>query len=88
MIDYYTDIKPRVDLAIEHFKKPCLKGKCVESNGMILRRCERHKDTAAIVRRYLRLLKHKENALELRVEQSFGTYYHADRCEWRKRFPI
>jgi len=88
MIDYYTDIKPRVDLSMLHYKKPCLYGKCVVSNGRILRRCERHKDTAAIVRRYLRALKHKENALELRVEQSLGTYNHADRPEWRKEFPI
>jgi len=88
MIDYYADIKPRVDLSVEHFKKPCLNGKCVISNGMILRRCERHKDTAAIVRRYLRALKHKEEILEHQVEASLGTYRHADRTEWRRRFPI
>ena len=88
MIDYYEDIKPRVDLSVEHFKKPCLNGKCVISNDTILGHCERHSDTAAIVRRYLRALKHKEKSLESMVEASLGTYRHADRTEWRKRFPI
>jgi len=88
MIDYYTDIEPRVNLSVIHFKKPCLNGKCVVSNDMIVRRCERHKDTAAIVRRYLRAQKYKEHALERRVEQSLGTYNHAERTEWRRRVPV
>ena len=89
MINYYTDLKPRVDLALHHDKKTCLRGTCVIENGKILSRCERHHKTPAIVRRYLRLKKFKAPTLtEERIEQTLGTYNHADRSDWQRRFPI
>jgi len=102
MIDYYTDIKPRVDLSVHHFKKSCRRGKCVIRDGELISKCERHLDTAAIVRRYLKLKKFRKEKLrqavtllteaksltEARIQQTLGTYNHADRTEWRRRFPI
>lgn len=86
MSNYYTDIKPRVDLSLHHDKKSCLRGICVIENGDILSRCERHKDTGAIVRRYLRL--QKSIITEDEIEQVMGKYNHAERAEWKRRFPI
>ncbi len=78
----YAEIEKRVNLSMEHFGKPCLRGDC-ERDGEVVVHCERHQDTSAIVRRYLRLLKYKETTPEERIEQSMGTYRHADRTEWR-----
>lgn len=52
----YAEIEKRVNLSIEHFKKPCLRGDC-EQDGEVVIHCERHQDTSAIVRRYLRMQK-------------------------------
>jgi len=92
MATYSQDIKPRLKLLERHSKKPCLHGQCNTESLDLLgyrrgARCERHLDSSAIVRRYLRM--HKSKPLtEKRIKQSLGTYNHADRTEWRRRFPI
>lgn len=86
MANYSQDIQPRLNLLEHHSKKPCLHGQCDTRNNV---RCFRHQDTAAIVRRYLRMQKDKATSItEQRIEQTMGTYRHADRVEWRRRFPI
>ena len=56
----YAEIEKRVNLSIEHYKKPCLHGDC-EQDGDSVIRCDRHTDTAAIVRRYIRMEKFKKS---------------------------
>ncbi len=87
MATYSQDIQPRLKLLERHSKKPCLHGQCNIENGV---RCERHQDSNAIIRRYLELKKFIEATVfgETFIEQSLGTYNHADRTEWRRRFPI
>lgn len=87
MANYSQDIKPRIKLLEHHSKKPCLHGQCDTRTGV---RCERHLDSSAIVRRYLKLKKFKDHQplTETRIEQILGTYNHADRTEWRRRFPV
>ena len=55
----YAEIEKRVNLSMEHFKKPCLHGDC-EQDVEVVTHCERHADTAAIVRRYIRMERFKE----------------------------
>ena len=56
----YAQIEKRVNLSIEHFKKPCLHGDC-EQDGDSVFHCDRHADTAAIVRRYIRMKKFRKS---------------------------
>lgn len=110
MANYSQDINQRVKLLEHHSKKPCLYGQCNRETGVP---CERHLDSSAIVRRYLKMQKlsqciccgsigceyspcskcikcpvhHQTETTEARIEQTLGTYRHADRTEWRRRFP-
>jgi len=84
MANYSQDIRPRVKLLEHHSKKSCLRGQCNIEIGV---RCVRHQDSGAIIRRWRR--RHKSKPLtEERIEQTLGIYNHADRTEWRRRFPI
>ena len=55
----YAQIEKRVNLSMEHFKKPCLNGDCEQDGDRVIH-CERHADTSAIVRRYIRMEEFKE----------------------------
>ena len=55
----YAEVEKRVNLSIEHYKKPCLHGDCGQDDDVVVH-CERHADTSAIVRRYLRLQEYRE----------------------------
>ena len=50
----YAEIEKRVNLSMEHFKKPCLNGDCEQDGDRVIH-CERHADTSAVVRRYIRM---------------------------------